>query len=293
MVGHFDCKDLLDGTLRHLAANDDRELDEADARIEADLAQNDRQRPAVLIARIYQGLAEARGRRIAAETKRILEGANLHDFEEIERFLSGHWEAQERALLQKMEQHLQPLFFRLGFFNMPIAGLQELLRRSLLSLDEQIGTEIKLVVEQLRSSQPIHLSLQAGQVFTANRALRLILEAANTKLDIIDNYFGPEVFDMLEVTKPTVHVRLLSERCDPRVTKPAYLAFKNQFGRVEYRVSPTNALHDRFIIIDDQRCITIGHSLKDLGKKMTEIHEIQLGTKAADFQTLWSQGVVV
>ena len=32
-------------------------------------------------------------------------------------------------------------------------------------------------------------------------------------------------------------------------------------------------MHDRFIIIDSQRCYAVGHSLKDLGSKDTAVTE--------------------
>jgi hypothetical protein len=97
---------------------------------------------------------------------------------------------------------------------------------------------------------------------------------------------------MLEVTGPCVQIQLLSEKCSAP-TRLAYLAFRQQFGRIEFRISPGAKFHDRYIIVDSGVSITIGHSIKDLGTKMSEINQLPAGTRVADFNSHWSKATGV
>ena len=47
--------------------------------------------------------------------------------------------------------------------------------------------------------------------------------------------------------------------------------FNNQYGLLE--VIYTTKVHDRYIIIDQNKLYHLGHSIKDLGKKISSISE--------------------
>ena len=72
---------------------------------------------------------------------------------------------------------------------------------------------------------------------------------------------------MLEVTKHSVKIRLISGKAK-NPTKQAYNLFNQQFGqKVEFRVCDPKEIHDRFIIVDGQETLHVGGSIKDLGQK--------------------------
>ena len=48
--------------------------------------------------------------------------------------------------------------------------------------------------------------------------------------------------------------------------------FKKQYGDLIIRY--TEKVHDRYIIIDNQKLYHLGASIKDLGKKIFSIHEL-------------------
>jgi hypothetical protein len=99
--------------------------------------------------------------------------------------------------------------------------------------------------------------LKAGEVFAGNRAARAIFASARQSLDVIDTYFGPNVFDMLEVSPTSVRIRLISNQAN-NPTKLAYKLFNQQFSnRAESRLCDPSAdrLHDRFIIVDGVQSI--------------------------------------
>ena len=49
-------------------------------------------------------------------------------------------------------------------------------------------------------------------------------------------------------------------------------AFNNQYGGLNVRY--TTNVHDRYIIIDQNKLYHLGHSIKDLGKKIFSISEL-------------------
>jgi hypothetical protein len=52
-------------------------------------------------------------------------------------------------------------------------------------------------------------------------------------------------------------------------------------------------LHDRYMIVDDQRAIHLGASIKDFGRKMTELQELSMDPIKQLFATLWASGTPV
>jgi hypothetical protein len=154
--------------------------------------------------------------------------------------------------------------------------------------------EIELFCEKLHNDQAPRLFLKAGEVFAGNRAARAIFTGARQSLDIIDTYFGPSVFDMLEVSSPAVRIRLITNRADDATkldaTKLAYNLFNRQFNnRAEFRLCDpaTHKQHDRFIVIDGARALHLGGSIKDLGKSDSLIDSAELEPHKKRFEELW------
>jgi hypothetical protein len=139
----------------------------------------------------------------------------------------------------------------------------------------------------LHDSQAPRLFLKAGEVFAGNRAARAVFAAARQSLDIIDTWFGPEVFDMLEVTQQRVKIRLISDKAK-NPTKEAYDLFNRQFNnRAEFRLCGPKDIHDRFIIVDGKKALHVGHSIKDLGASDTLIDLAELDPHKRRFEELW------
>ena len=154
----------------------------------------------------------------------------------------------------------------------------------------EINSELKQILRDTEQRfELLSLSLKPGEVFAGNRAVRRIFDESNTSLEIIDAYIGPAVFDMLEVTASTVQIRILTEqKYYDNATKRSLRLFGQQYGRVELRFAPSNTIHDRYIIVDKVIAFHLGHSIKDLGRKMSEINRISdVDGKIKDFESLW------
>lgn len=137
--------------------------------------------------------------------------------------------------------------------------------------------------------------VKTGEVYSGRRALRNILSKAKNKIDIQDNYLDHEVFVVLEPymqNNTNLNVRLLTGDKIKASFKSDFSLFFSQFGRVEAKTH--NQAHGRFIILDDDEVFSIGHSLKDIGKKADVISKIETenARKRAinDFENWWKNG---
>jgi len=151
--------------------------------------------------------------------------------------------------------------------------------------------EIDLICAKLRDTQSPRLFLKKGEIFGANRALRAIFESATKSIDVIDTYLGPKVFDLLEVSNGSVQIRLISDKAN-NPTKQAFQDYKQQYGRIDFRLCDLKDIHARYIILDSRTVLHIGHSLKDLGKSDSSIE-----TASSDilqrFEDLWLNARIV
>lgn len=137
-----------------------------------------------------------------------------------------------------------------------------------------------------------------GKVFTGRKALREILKNAKVNVDIQDNYIDQEIFAILEPyleNNSSLQVRILTSD----KAKPSFLsdfeAFKNQFGRTAAKIHDQS--HGRFVILDGSDVFSVGHSLKDIGKKADVISKITDDAARTDtikdFEKWWADGLEI
>lgn len=132
--------------------------------------------------------------------------------------------------------------------------------------------------------------IRAGETFKANRVLRDILRQARNELLVLDPYIGPQVFDLIEDVNPNVRSRLITSDKGPSATITTYRAYKRQYPSVELRVMVYASIHDRFILWDGAMGIHLGHSLKDLGQKDTQLNRIESPIENFKlFEQRWSE----
>lgn len=132
--------------------------------------------------------------------------------------------------------------------------------------------------------------IRAGETFKGNRVLREIFALARRELCIIDPYVGTELFDILNEFAAGLSIRIITvDKLQPPVLI-CYRAFRQQFGHTEMRVILPKTPHDRFILIDGAKGFHVGHSLKDLGKKDTQLDPLLNPTEqVAFFGQRWLQ----
>ena len=103
-----------------------------------------------------------------------------------------------------------------------------------------------------------------GQIFDAYAKFESFIAQARQSIVLIDNYIDLSVFERFTKKNAGVQVTIYTNP-QTTVTEQDVQRFNAQYPLLE--VKHTTAMHDRFLIIDNQTLYHIGASLKDLGKR--------------------------
>ena len=117
-----------------------------------------------------------------------------------------------------------------------------------------------------------HSILFNGQFYDAYTLIQSIFEQANKEIIIIDNYVDRTILDRLIIKKDNVKVIIYAHKDKCKLLSKDIDMFNKQYGNLSVRY--TDKVHDRYIIIDQNKIYHIGASIKDLGKKIFSIHEL-------------------
>ena len=109
-----------------------------------------------------------------------------------------------------------------------------------------------------------------GQLYDAYTLIQSLFESANNEIIIIDNYVDRTILDRLVVKNRNVQV-IIYTSINTRLLGRDINTFNSQYGGLDVRY--TTNVHDRYIIIDQNKIYHLGHSIKDLGKKIFYISE--------------------
>lgn len=136
--------------------------------------------------------------------------------------------------------------------------------RHLLMLDEKVDFFVRT------SLPPKEGILFQGQIFDAHVIISKLVESANTRIVLIDNYVDATVLTQLDKRKPGVKATIYTQEIKP-VLRQDLRRHNQQYP--EITISLYHGAHDRFLIIDET-VYHIGASLKDLGKKLFAFSEM-------------------
>ena len=135
------------------------------------------------------------------------------------------------------------------------------------SLDERVSNiENNYKPQEFKNSQLFF----DGQLYDAYTLIQSIFESANNEIIIIDNYVDRTILDRLVVKNSNVQV-IIYTSINTRLLGKDINTFNSQYGGLDVRY--TTNVHDRYIIIDQNKIYHLGHSIKDLGKKIFSISE--------------------
>ena len=110
-----------------------------------------------------------------------------------------------------------------------------------------------------------------GEFYDSYTLIQKIFEYAHNEIIIIDNYIDRTVIDRLVVKKENVRVIIYTNQQTNKIRESDLIMFNKQYGLLE--IINTNKVHDRYIIIDRDKLYHLGHSIKDIGKKISTIIE--------------------
>ena len=113
---------------------------------------------------------------------------------------------------------------------------------------------------------PIEQVFFNGQFFEARVLLEKLVKSAQRRVIIIDAYIDAATFDILDVRQQGVSADIYSGSLHTTLCNAHNAAGVNPINEHVW----TTPSHDRWLIIDDN-LFHCGHSIKDMGKKLTAI----------------------
>lgn len=148
----------------------------------------------------------------------------------------------------------------------------EIIERNQLALNVHLAENDKKFEEVFRrldegAAAPKEAIFFDGEFFEARVLLEKLIKMAKKRVIIIDGYIDAATFDMLDVRAKGVTADIYSDG-EHKSLCDAHNASKGKQPINTHKWS--NSSHDRWIIVDDT-LYHCGHSVKDLGKKLSAI----------------------
>ena len=151
--------------------------------------------------------------------------------------------------------------------------------QQLLYMEQRIDRRLQEHTEQIHDLQdkvdffvrtslpPVEQVFFEGQFFEARVLLEQIIKTAKKRVIIIDGYIDAATFEMLDVRAKSVTADIYSDS-EYKTLRDSHNASKGKQPVNTHKWSKSS--HDRWVIIDDT-LYHCGHSVKDLGKKLSAI----------------------
>lgn len=130
--------------------------------------------------------------------------------------------------------------------------------------------EIKHLYEsfdKMKENTKVSTIFYDGEIYDAYSLLFKILNKAKSKIIIIDNYVGIELFDLIKEIK--VKIIVYTKNVNDELLKK----YNKEYSNLE--VIKCDLFHDRFIVIDNKILYHSGASFKDLGNKCFALTKIE------------------
>ena len=144
----------------------------------------------------------------------------------------------------------------------------EIQNNRLLAIESELHNHQEQIDFFVRTAlPPVEQVFFEGEFFEARVLLEKIVKTASKRVIIIDAYVDAATFDMLDVRAKGVTADIYSDS-EYKSLRDAHNASKDKQPINTHKW--THASHDRWLIVDD-RLYHCGHSLKDMGKKLSAI----------------------
>lgn len=135
-----------------------------------------------------------------------------------------------------------------------------------------IKNEIKRIKEKV-FLEPIKERLfYDGEYFDAYEFVSSIIKKATKKVILIDPYCDLKALSFFKNINKDVEI-LICNSTKSKLNDKDVSVFKSQYGNIFTK--KRDDIHDRFLIIDDNECYSLGTSLNYMGKRMFAINKIE------------------
>lgn len=111
-----------------------------------------------------------------------------------------------------------------------------------------------------------------GKLFDAYDFISSLINKANKSILLIDPYCDGKALSFLKTKKQDVNLTIINGN-NSKLKEDEVKLFEEEYGLISIKTIET--IHDRFLIIDNIDCYSLGSSLNYAGKKLFSIHKIE------------------
>ncbi len=111
-----------------------------------------------------------------------------------------------------------------------------------------------------------------GQLYDAFDFITNIINKASNSIILIDPYCDKKALTFLSHKKDNVSI-LLIKNSKSKLSNEEIETFESQYENITIKVF--DDIHDRYLIIDNEECYSLGTSLNNAGKKLFTINRIE------------------
>lgn len=123
-----------------------------------------------------------------------------------------------------------------------------------------------------QSDLPKEAIFFSGQFFDAYEFVVDIIVKAKQSIVLIDPYCDLKALKLLKNKREGVSIHIIKGK-ESKLEQSDVDEFASQYG--EITITTIDDIHDRFMIIDDSLCYSLGTSLNYMGKKLFSINKIE------------------
>jgi hypothetical protein len=128
-----------------------------------------------------------------------------------------------------------------------------------------------------------------GTQWEAYKAVRQILQSAKHGVFIVDNYMSDDILDTLASLPAKIKIRLLTSKVEPDFNV-AVNRFRSQYPQLQLEVRRQKTeIHDRAIAVDGKEWYALGHSIRNIGAKLSLINKLEDSNAIQKLQTTLEQ----
>ena len=132
-----------------------------------------------------------------------------------------------------------------------------------------------LVLDFSKAREAQEFLIMNGEVVKAKDTIISIYNEAKKRIIIIDNYVNYRTLRLLLEVKPNLEIIIYTSNSGGYLKKTDMNELRKERPDIDVRLIKTSTtIHDRFIIIDDKKVYNLGASTKDIGNRLTMIHEV-------------------
>ena len=149
-----------------------------------------------------------------------------------------------------------------------------------LEFENETNRKIDEILKAISNADlPKQATLYAGSFYDSYEFVSGLINKVNKSIVLVDPYCDSKALNFIKNKKEDVSITILKSEY-AKLSEEDVVLFIEQYGPIIIKTN--NEIHDRYLIIDNEECYSLGTSLNYMGKKLSSIYKSE-DPKLIDF----------